>query len=234
MTIKIISKLLIDGKPYQYSHRDIKTSLTQPGRASFSVISDTPLKGVVSYKIGYAGGSLVDFFSGYVENCESVNNGKQEILARHFTATLSKIVPISIRHASLTKVLEAITEQTGLVFKVLPGPHLEHITPGFYSVGSGLHCLDNLGQVFGIQNYFWTQTPTGAVLLGNYLETKQAANVVPLPKGFIQNIQSTQQGTTPPVPNLQAGAIIAGRGIVKTVQLVNNQMVITWSRQFKT
>lgn len=232
-SIKLDGELLINGKPYEYSNEDIKVYFTQAGRASFNVVSDEILKGIVSFSFALAGKTKEVFFTGFIASCEQSKQGEVVILCYHLAALLKHPLNLSIRHASLKQVLDAITKKTGLNFKVQEGPHNDFTAAGFYSVGNGHQCLDCIGPIFGFDNYYWMQNPSGEIELGNYQNSKYAANPLEIPAGFIRNIHSTQQGEIVPIPAMLPGVLIAERGIVKTVQLIKNRMVITWSKQLK-
>ena len=128
----------------------VRLELRTPGRASFTVPAKSPLKGLVTLDIGYNDKPLQRFFIGYVERSTSVNAVEQVLFCRELAAILSQPLPLNLRHVDLRAVLTAISNKTGLTFRVPDQPYAKVKAPFFYNLATGIQAMDSLARVFSI------------------------------------------------------------------------------------
>jgi len=113
--MKPIYRISIAGEEYPLEKHDIKLELYSPGRALFIVESDHSLSGIVIFRAGYSP-NTVNYFYGYVESCNQVNNKQQKLFCRELTAVLNRHIPVGLRHPTFKNVLTELASQTRAVF----------------------------------------------------------------------------------------------------------------------
>ncbi len=64
---------------------------------------------------------------------------------------------MNLRHIDLRGVLEHVSEQTGLRFRVPDQPYASTRAPFFYSLAAGFQAMESLAQVFAIPDFIWQQ-----------------------------------------------------------------------------
>src|SRR5471030_3035731 len=116
--MKLHKVLAINGVPIALVKEDVRLDSTSPGRATFTVQSADPVKGLVTLDIGYNDRTLQRHFIGYVERCTPANAIEQVLFCRELAAVLANPLPLNLRHVDLRAVLVQVSEQTGLRFRV--------------------------------------------------------------------------------------------------------------------
>ncbi|MEE3522784.1 hypothetical protein QO173_32115, partial [Pseudomonas aeruginosa] len=72
------------------------------------------------------------------------------------------------RHVDLREVLEDVSRQTGLTFRVPDADYSRTKAPYFYSLAAGYQSMDSLARVFQIPDYIWHQQGNGEVYVGSW------------------------------------------------------------------
>jgi len=229
--VKLTKRLRIGGIDYPLVEDVATLSLSRPGRAVFSVMSNAPLSGVVEYSLGYNPQKLHRFFIGYVENSMPVNVNTQRVVCRELTAVLDRLMPLNLRHVTFTQVLNVLSDKTALSF-VIPDAAYTHAAPYFYSWGGGYHVLDALGRAFEVDQFMWQLQGDGKVFAGPWSASYWSGKPVELSPKNMTDHGFVNQAKVPVMPLLKPGAHITQRGsnlIVTQVQLAGSYMNITWS-----
>ncbi|WP_027361090.1 hypothetical protein [Halodesulfovibrio aestuarii] len=224
--MKLRKSLFIGGKPYNLVEDDVRLELNTSGRALFRVQSPCVLSGIVQFRLGYSNQNKDQlFFTGYIESSHTVDAATQKIFCREMAAALSYQLPISLRHPTLRDVLRAYTDKTNLVFTVPEQPYADRRIPHFHTLGSGYHGMDQLGVVFGIEDYFWQPQPDGSVFVGSWNHSRWATRPVDIEEKFFTGVTGTGGKVLPAIPALRAGVLLNGQR-VKSLQMTGHEMVV--------
>nr|WP_260525057.1 hypothetical protein [Pseudomonas sp. MWU16-30322] len=224
--------LSINGTPVPLVKEDVRLDATSPGRANFTVQSAEPLKGLVTLDIGYNDRTLQRHFIGYVERCTAANAVEQVLFCRELAAVLANPLPLNLRHVDLRAVLAAISEQTGLRFRVPDQPYAGMKTPYFYSLGAGYQAMDSLARVFSIPDFTWHQLGNGEVFAGSWADSFFGARApLQIPTELFDGYQGNQSAMVAALPGLRPGATINAGERVTSLALANDQMAIRWKTQ---
>ncbi|UVK90205.1 hypothetical protein LOY52_09080 [Pseudomonas sp. B21-051] len=230
--MKLHKVLSINGAPVRLVKEDVRLDATSPGRANFTVQSAEPLKGLVTLDIGYNDRTLQRHFIGYVERCTAANAKKQVLFCRELAAVLANPLPLNLRHVDLRAVLAAISEQTGLRFRVPDQPYAGVKAPYFYSLAAGYQAMDSLGRVFSIPDFTWHQLGNGEVFAGSWADSFFGARAaLQIPTELFDGYQGNQSAMVAALPGLRPGATINAGERVTSVALANDQMAIRWKTQ---
>lgn len=224
--MKLRKSLYIGGSPYKLVEDDVRLELNTAGRALFRVQSPQVLSGIVQFRIGYSSQSKDQlFFIGYIESSHTVDAATQKIFCREMAAALSYKLPVSLRHPTLRDVLRAYTEKTDLVFVVPEQPYAARKISYFHTLGSGYHGMDQLGAVFGIEDYFWQPHPDGSVFVGSWQHSRWATRPVEIEEKFFTGVTAAGAKVLPAIPALRAGVRLNGQRI-ESLQLKGHEMVV--------
>jgi hypothetical protein len=230
--VKLHKKLAINGVPITLIKEDVRLDATSPGRANFTVQSAEPLKGLVTLDIGYNDRTLQRHFIGYVERCTAANAVEQVLFCRELAAVLANPLPLNLRHVDLRAVLAAISEQTGLRFRVPDQPYAGVKAPYFYSLAAGYQAMDSLALVFSIPDFTWHQMGNGEVFAGSWGDSFFGARApLQIPTELFDGYQGNQSAMVAALPGLRPGATINAGERVTSVALTNDQMAIRWKTQ---
>ncbi len=225
--MKIIKSLTVDNKPYGLVKDDIRLELCSPGRATFVVLSDHELNGIVSLKAGWSDGKTYNWFIGYIESSITIDTKQQKLFCRELNATINRFLPLGLRHVAAKDVLVSLTEQTDINFMIPGADYMDQPSPYFYHLGDGYQAMDAIGRVYRIPQYIWQQMGDGSVYVGSWLDSRWAGNPIQIPDSLFTRHMSTNSASLPMSPAIRPG-VLFNRGIITTVQLIKETMVITW------
>ena len=223
--MRIKKHLYVNDQPTPLVRDHTALDLSTPGRADFTVQSRVKLSGIVHFEIGIS--NMVDFFTGYIEKSITVDSKQQRIFCRELTGVLWNTIPISARRVSMADVLAIYARKTGLTFVSSGG---EEPVPVFQTIGNGIHGLDSLGKVFGIDNYIWQQQADGVVYAGPWDQSKWADRDIPIPEELFTDVQLDGSKTIAVVPGLRPGIKVNGE-YINSLQFADHSMVITCAKQ---
>ncbi len=130
-----------------------------------------PVRGLVALDIGYNERPLQRHFLGYVERCSAANATEQVLFCRELAAVLAQPLPMGLRHVDLREVLEDVSRQTGLTFRVPAADYARTKAPYFYSLAAGYQAMDSLARVFQISDFIWHQQGNGEVYAGSWADS---------------------------------------------------------------
>lgn len=230
--MKLHKVLSINGAPVRLVKEDVRLHAASPGRANFTVQSAEPLKGLVTLDIGYNDRTLQRHFIGYVERCTAANAKEQVLFCRELAAVLANPLQLNLRHVDLRAVLAAISEQTGLRFRVPDRPYAGVKAPYFYSLAAGYQAMDSLARVFSIPDFTWHQLGNGEVFAGSWADSFFGARTaLQIPMELFDGYQGNQSAMVAALPGLRPGATINTGERVTSVALANDQMAIRWKTQ---
>lgn len=232
MSMKLHKVLTIGGTAYPLVKDEVRLELKSPGRASFTIQADAPVKGLVTLDIGYNEATLQRHFIGYVERCTAANRVQQVLMCRELAAILANPMPMNLRHVDMTMVLGAISEKTGLRFRVPEQPYAKVKAPFFYSLAAGYQAMDSLARVFNIPDFIWQQQGDGELFAGSWADSFFGARApLQLPVELFDGYQGNQSAMIAALPGLRPGATINQRERITSVTLADNKMAIRWTTQ---
>lgn len=229
--MKLIKTIRVNGTPLALVDDQIRLDLVGPGRASFSVISDKPLSGIVQLDAGYAGQSVQRYFTGYIERCYQQDNQRQLLFCRELSAALNRDLPLALRNVSLRDVLDEIGKQTALEIITPQTDYVVQRVPFFYHLGGGYMALDSCGKVFGIEDFIWQQQGDGSVYVGSWSDSRWASREVTLPDEWLTDQVQADSATIPLMPALRPGVKFNDSYYITSTRLMTDKMVITWSKR---
>ena len=228
--MKLVKTVTVSGEPVPLVREHVHLDISTPGRADLTVISDTPLSGIVKMAIGDARQTPVVFFTGFIARSHTVDAKQQRLFCRELSAVLWATLPVSIRNASLRDVLGVYARKTGLSFVVPDTPYADTPCPAFQTIANGIHGLDSLGAVFKIPHYIWQQQGDGQVFVGAWEESRWAGKPFTVPEPFFQDVQIDGTKTLQAIPGLRPGVQMNGQYIT-SLQLKEHFMVVTCATQ---
>lgn len=232
MSMKLHKVLTIGGTAYPLVKDEVRLELKSPGRASFTIQARAPVKGLVTLDIGYNEATLQRHFIGYVERCTAANSVQQVLMCRELAAILANPMPMNLRHVDMTMVLAAISEKTGLRFRVPERPYAKVKAPFFYSLAAGYQAMDSLARVFNIPDFIWQQQGDGELFVGSWTDSFFGARApLQLPVELFDGYQGNQSAMIAALPGLRPGATINQSERITSVTLADNKMAIRWTTQ---
>ena len=225
--MKIIKTLTVNNQPYGLVSDDIRLELCSPGRATFIVLADQALTGVVILKAGWSDATVYSWFIGYIESSITVDSQQQKLFCRELTATLNRPLYLALRHVSVKDVLIKLSELTEINFAIPDADYINHQSPYFYHLGKGYQLMDAIGPTYQINQYIWQQQGDGSVFVGSWQDSRWADKPIQLPDSLFTEHMSTNSASLPMTPAIRPG-VKFNRGIIHSVQLIAESMVITW------
>lgn len=174
------------------------------GRAIITVLSKTPLEGIVTLAIGYSN-SLQRWFTGIIETCVRVDHQQHRLTVSELPAVLARRWTISRRNVTATDILSELGQKSGISIIVKPdSPWLTARSPHFVNIGTGYEALDALGRIYNIPNYCWIPQATGAIYVGNYQDSAVSKKIIGIPANFFTGLSATGADCAA-IPTLRPG-----------------------------
>lgn len=227
--MNLTKQITVNGKPFKLVSEDVRLNLFTPGRAVFNVVSTESLSGIVAYSLGYKADALTQYFLGYIEKSTTVNQDQQRLFCRELPAALNRRLPLAVRVPTLTDVLQAITDDSGIPFVTPQAAYTKTRVPAFYSLGNGYHALDSLADVFGIERFMWQQQGDGKVFVGSWNDSYWAGRPVEIPTEMQKEFGASNRSAIPVLPKLRPGALMNG-SYLTGVKIDGNQMQLAWQK----
>lgn len=112
-----------------------------------------------------------------------------------------------LRHVTIKDILNAVSEKTGLHFVVGKGDYAKQVIPYFYSLGNGFHCLDSIGQSFGIDRFMWQQEASGNIFVGSWTDSHWHEKKLELDNRWLTEFGSGKRANIPAVPASDLGKL---------------------------
>lgn len=230
--MKLHKVLTIVGQVYPLVKEEVRLDLRSPGRASFTIQAGAPVRGLVTFDIGYNQRALQRHFIGHVERCTAANNQQQVLFCRELTSVLALPLPMNLRHVDLRQVLAEISARAGLRFRVPDRAYARIKAPYFYSLAAGFQAMDSLARVYDIADFTWQQQGDGEVFVGSWADSYWGERApLQLPVELFESYQGNQSATVAALPGLRPGATINQGERVTSVTLAGTQMAIRWKTQ---
>lgn len=229
--MQLNKKLTIMQQKAELADEDIRLRYMQPGTAMFTIRSESApeefIGSIARYSMGWnVQGSMVMFFTGFIEKAITAGKGVISLLCRENVARLDNIQPVALRHPTLEDVLKAYAAKTGLRFIVPPKAYAKTRIPAFYTLGSGFHGLQSLGGAFSISDYFWQTTGDGAVYIGSYADCAWAEKATDFPEEFFAGVALDGTRHIAAVPFLRPGVLLNGQRI-RAIAFKGQDMEVT-------
>ena len=227
--MKLVKRLFVGNKETPLESENIVLDLDSPGRAAFVVKSQTPLKGLVAFEMGYQN-KPVRYFLGFIERDQFQSQGYRRLFCRELAAALSYNTPLSQRHATVKTVLDEVAAQKGLDFVFPNQAYVETKIPHFFNTGTGYQLLDNLGRAAQIPDFVWQQQGNGQIFVGAFKDSFWFGKPIPIPDEFTEGAAAGKQFNMPAAPNVRPGALFSNKQITR-VQFSDSNMAVTWKRK---
>ena len=221
----------INGQPFDLVRHDVRLDLHTPGRASLTIKSLKPQRGLVTLDLGYNEKPLHRHFVGYVERCTTASSQEQVLFCREVAAVLDYPLPMALRHVDFPTVLNEVSRLTGLRFRVPHAFYAKVRVPYFYSLGRGIQAMDSLAQVFKIPDFIWHQQGDGEVYAGSWADSYWGVRpALQLPVELFDQYLGNQSAEIAALPGLRPGAMINQGQRITAVTLIGSQMVLKWKK----
>ncbi|CRM21570.1 hypothetical protein [Pseudomonas sp. 58 R 12] len=196
------------GTPYPLIKDEVRLDIKTPGRATFTIQADGPVKGLVTLDVGYNDNPLQRHFIGFVERSTAINSVQQILVCRELAVVLSQPMPLNLRHVDLQGVLAEVSDRTGLRFRVPDKAYAKVKAPFFYSLAAGYLAMDSLASVFSIPDFIWQQG-NGEVFVGSWADSFFGIHSpLQLPVELFDGYQGNQSAMIAALPGLRPGATI--------------------------
>jgi hypothetical protein len=230
--MKLNKVLSVAGNAVELVKDDVRLDLAAPGRANFTVVTSTPLRGLVTFDIGYNDKPMQRHFIGYVERSTPAGNQHQVLFCRELAAILANPLRMNLRHVTLREVLAEAGEQTGLTFRIPDQPYSNTKTAFFYSLAAGYQAMASLATVFRIPDFIWQQQGNGELYAGSWADSFWGQREpLQLPAEMFDGAQGNQSAMIAALPGLRPGATINDGQRITSVTLAGNHMAIKWTTQ---
>jgi hypothetical protein len=226
--MKLHKWLTVNGQPVELNTDDVRLNLFTPGRAAFTLVSETVVTGVVQFSLGYKPENLHVLFTGFIENSFSVDKKQQQVFCREFTASLRQMLPLNLRNCSLLEVLAAVHDKSGLNFVCAEQEYSQCKAPAFYSIGTGFNCFDALARVYRIPTAIWQQQGNGAVYVGSWEHSYWQGKEIELPVEWQAASGISNSAKVPVVPSIRPGVKFTNGAIVTAVSYGATHMELVW------
>lgn len=221
--------LLVSGNQIPLINEDVRLNLFSPGRAAFTVMSDTPLSGIVSLSIGYQAKALSSIFTGYIESSNAIDDQQQRLFCRELTATLNRPLFLSLRHPTMQDTLREIAADTGLVFVTPEQPYARSMVPRFDSAGNGYHAMISVADVYKVPQYIWQQQGDSNVYVGSWADSAWPSKEIDIPSRWFSSHGLSGRAKIPAIPRLRPGIKINNNFLIE-LTFIGNSMNLVWSK----
>ena len=132
----------------------------------------------------------------------------------------------------LRAVLTAISNKTGLTFRVPDQAYAKVKAPFFYNLATGIQAMDSLARVFSIPDPIWQQQGDGEVFVGSWADSFFGAREpLQLPIELFDGYQGNESAMVAAMPGIRPGATFNQAQRIVSVSLAANQMGLKWKKQ---
>lgn len=227
--MKLHKLLTIGGEPYSVIGDDVRLNLFNAGRAMFKVKSKVALSGLVRFSVGFEPEKTLPFFTGYIESSSPVDAEQQSIFCREFGGALNQRLPLALRHCTLPDVLSAISKVSKIPFSPAVADYSTRKVASVNNMGLGYGLMDQLGQIFSIQQYLWQQQADGSIYVGSWADSLYSTRPINIPQKFLKAAGVGNRATIPVLPALRPGTLFNGQYLT-ALQFSGSNMQLTWQK----
>lgn len=220
--------LTVNKQPIQLIAHDVRLSYSKPGRASFTVENSAPLQGIVHFSMKNNVTDQRSQFYGYIERSTPVGEHQLLLFCREKSAAMQFPLPLSYRNITLKELLQKISAETSQHFSIPKAEYVTQTAPFFINTGSGYHAMQQIGRVYSIRDYIWQQKRDGTIYLGSWQDSHWKEQPLTLPDNLFTKHSAAKTAELLAIPGLRPGYLLNGKRL-KTVDLKENKMVVSWS-----
>lgn len=229
--MKLNRTLTISAAKYYLTDERVVLSLTEPGRAQFTVqttAENIKVGSVTALDIGYAQHNDASrLFLGFVESVTPIDGRHCLLFCRELSAMLKTTLPMNLRHPTLRDVLSAIGEKTGLMFSAADKAYSTTKIPHFANVGNGYQAMDSIGRSFRIDDYIYQQQGEGIIYVGSYADSRWAEKTIDIDVSYFKDHLSSNSARIAAIPAMRPGATVNGKRITG-LEFAGNFMTMSW------
>jgi len=225
---RLVEKLEINGEIFSPTSSEAKLTLNRPGRARFTVYSETPIKEgfKVVFSSGYQGKTITKWFTGFIESVIEQEGGVYRLFCREISAVYLNEMAVSLRNTTLAQVCKAYFEKTGLAFSVPDQPYATNRVPNFIHTGRAIDAIEQFGDVFGINDFVWFVQSDDSIFVGSLQDSVFNGADLPIDKSVFIALNN-MEGQLALIPGLIPGFSINGKR-VDEITVSGNSMVLSW------
>jgi hypothetical protein len=227
--MKINKLLTINGTEYQVVSDNVRLGLFNAGRALFKVKSDVALTGLVKFSIGNDAQNLTPFFLGYIETSSTVDELQQAVFCRELGGAMNQLMPISLRHCTLTELLITVNNISKIPFSPANADYSNKPVSAIHHMGIGYHLFDQIGHIFDIQQYIWQQQADGSIFVGSWVDSVFATRPIDIPQKFMKSAGIGNKAKIPALPALRPGTLFNGQYLT-AIDFSGSEMQLTWNK----
>lgn len=223
---RFISRAYVNDQKVELKDHWIVLNDSAPGTCQINVRQRATKLDTVKVDLGW--GDMVDrVFNGYVERVLPSVNGWFTLFCREWSSALMFNLSVMLRHATMRQVLNEISNQTGIEFVIPDKPYSESAAPCFYSDGSGLSMLDNIGRIYKISDFIWYQQGNGKVFVGSYADSFWSDKPVTIASSLMTEHQAGKSAMMPAAPMVRPH-VMANNERLSKVEFKETNMTLSW------
>nr|WP_239033088.1 hypothetical protein [Pseudoalteromonas luteoviolacea] len=208
-------------------NKQVQLDLNSAGRARFEVVTEAEPIGLIELHLGYEVSNMTPYFLGVIES-KHFANGRWYLTCRELLGALAYQNPFSLRHPTITQVLEALDEH--IEFVTPNADYMQIKVPMFCHAGTGIDALRQIGRVWQIPQFIFQQKPDGKVYVGSWQDSRwPIVSIDDFPEHSVKAM-SSNTGELVAIPKLRPGLKLNGR-YIQEVTLQNDRMQIRWSNR---
>jgi len=229
--MKLIRRLTVSGSVLDVTDERVFLSLSEPGRAQFTVqkaAEQLAKLSAVAFDIGYAADSNSQrLFLGYIDSITPIDNQHCKLFCREMAAALQVKMPLSLRHPTLLDVLKAMYDQTGLDFSAPDKEYSSTKIPHFYNIGNGYQAMSGIGRAFRVDDFIYQQQGEGVIYVGSWADSRWSDKQASVDYSYFSEQLSNTSAKIAAIPAMRPGVELNGNRVTG-VEFSGNFMTLSW------
>lgn len=224
--MKFIKTVRLDGQEVELQSEHLMLELNNSGRGFITVRTNEVCSGKsVEFELGEYEHYFA-WFSGYVEEEQPAERGYKRLFIRETSGKFEKPLPCALRHVTLRDVCDFIQGKVGIEIITPEQSYSSTPIPLCTHAGSGYQLLNNLGRMFQIPDYIWTQSADNSVFVGSWNDCKLSQENIEV--GNLESISQMSNKMTIPInAGVRPACIVNGQRVVR-VTLQGTKYEIEW------
>lgn len=229
--MKLDRRLTVSGSVLDVTDERVFLSLSEPGRAQFTVqkaAAQVARLSAVALDIGYASSSDSQrLFLGYVDSVTPIDNQHCKLFCRELAAALQVSMPLNLRHPTLRDVLKAMHDKTGLDFSAPAAAYADRKIPHFANIGNGYQAMAGIAKAFRIDDFFYQQQGEGVIYVGSWTDSRWAGKAATVDNSYFAEQLSNTSAKIAAIPAMRPGVELNGNRVTG-LEFAGNFMTLSW------